>query len=153
MNETIHECALARERLSAVFDGEAERDAALERHLRECAACARFGAEIARISADLHALRAIAPPPALWARIETRAAQRAPRTPRVWVLRAAAGLIGFAGVGAAGLVLSDHARTVRDPILGPIELLAAHTEATTAPLVTPEDHLLRSVLGREEIDR
>ena len=155
MNDRIRECALARERLSAVFDGEADRDAGLEQHLRECAACARFADEIARISADLHALRAVAPPDSLWTRIEARAAQRARRAPPAWALRAAAGLIGFAGVGAAGLVMrsSGPARPVRDPILGPIELLAAHADASAAPLVTPEDHLLRSVLGREEIDR
>jgi anti-sigma factor RsiW len=152
MNASIHECVRARELLSAVHDGEAARDAALERHLAGCPACARFEGEIARLSAELGALRGVEPPAALWARLEARAAAAERRSSPAWALRAAAGLIGFAGVAAAGAVVRSAAeRPALDTIRGPVALLAAPGAAPR--LVTPEDHLLRSVVERVEEQR
>ncbi|PYQ51042.1 MAG: hypothetical protein DMF78_14190 [Acidobacteria bacterium] len=87
------------DRLSAFLDGElaADQRAAVEGHLRECAACARELEELAAVDALARELPVQAPPgyfEALPGRVRSRVrARRRPRPVMVWMATAAAAVL------------------------------------------------------------
>lgn len=129
-------CATARERLSARLDGELEHESSaafgLDEHLAECAACRVHERALAGLAQAFEALREPLPHTDLWPRIERRAFPR-----RVPVLaRVAAALVGFVGLGGAGLLFE---RSDADPASTP-----RHVFERLAPTLTP-DALFASV--------
>jgi len=106
------DCRAARAALSARRDGELEARSADEllRHLSGCQACRAHERALERLAPGLAALRAAAPPGDLWRRIEQRL-PAAPATRRRSAIvshlgaRAAAALVGFAGLSALALAL------------------------------------------------
>ena len=98
------DCIFARGALSARLDAELADERPLLAHLEHCEPCRRHERGLAELARGWQALRTAAPlPPAdLWRRIE-RARERRPRRARLHarpaLANAAAGLIGFLGLG------------------------------------------------------
>ncbi len=157
MNSTSElDCRAALEALSARLDGELADERALLVHLARCTDCRAIGVELSSLSDELRALRVADPPPDLWQRIEARAGHPERRAPRPsLILRLAAGLIGFAGLGAAALVV-ERAREPRAPSAHLVDRLfspeaPADLTALLAPL--PEYQLLRRFPAPDEEPR
>jgi len=97
------DCPRAREELSARLDGELPDDGALRAHLAVCGACRAHERRLVTLAAAFAGLRpgerAEEPVPDLWPRIERRAT--APRAAPPLLVRLAAGLLAFLGLGAA----------------------------------------------------
>jgi len=93
--------------ISAYLDGnlESARSRSVERHLKECAACASFYAEQHELNQVLRAtLPDLEPPPQIWHRIEAQLVSRpaVAKVPKPWNLL---GLFRIPRLGYAGAVL------------------------------------------------
>jgi predicted anti-sigma-YlaC factor YlaD len=153
----LDDCGAARAALSARCDGElaAAGQDALARHLRSCEACRAHERALERLSPGFAALRAAAPPPDLWRRLErrlpaapprrapTRAARAAPA-----LARAAAALAGFAAISALAFALERRADGPGQEAHGLARLLAASAGDTAFLAAQPELELLRQRTAR-----
>lgn len=136
-------CPDAREQLSALQDGELAEPAVLRLHLEGCAVCREHEHALAALARGFDGLREPGPVRDLWPAIERRA-RPAPAAPRA-LLRLAAALVGFVGLGGAALVVErgrapDPGRHLFErlgPVAGPDALFAS----------LPEYRILRALPG------
>ena len=124
-----HECDLMCERLAAYIEGDlppAER-AEADRHLAECAACAKALAELRAIADDAAQLPMLTPSRDLWAGIEARIAtpvtrldavrasvRRAPR--RHWQFALAASALIAVSAGTTYLITTKSSAAGTQPV-------------------------------------
>jgi len=146
MNTAPFACLDALEALSLRLDDELDgaRARALDAHLVLCVECRAHARTLAEIGQGWAALRAVAPPPELGARLAHRAPRRRP-TPVL--LRVAAALIGFLGLGALVRAL------VAPPAAGDghlFERLAVRGQPDEFFAAIPEYQLLRRSGAEDE---
>lgn len=141
-----HDCDLMCERLAAYLEGELAPDekAEAERHLAECASCAKVLAELRAIAAEAATLPLLAPSRDLWAGIESRistpvtllgsapaAVRRAPR--RQWQFALAAAALIAAAAGTTYLVATNRGGTATPAITVAARTSQQTAESTTTP--------------------
>ena len=144
-----HECDLMCERLAAYMEGDlspAER-AEADRHLAECAACAKALVELRAIADEAAHLPLLTPSRDLWAGIEARIAtpvtrfdavrasvRRAPR--RHWQFALAAGALIAVSAGTTYLITTSSSATGTQPV-SVATSVAPHSDSQTAVAPAP----------------
>jgi anti-sigma factor RsiW len=137
-------CEEARVALSARLDGELPDERPLVHHLAGCSACRGHERELAALARTFDALRAPETPPEpvsdLWPRI---AARLRPAAGAPLLARLAAGLVGFAGLGAAAWWVEGGARSPSGHGRHLVERLAVPLDPHSLFAALPEYRVLR----------
>lgn len=141
-------CGEARAWLSRRHDGEAELSSSAAAHVARCPSCSAFEAELGDLSGIFDELRSAEPPASLRARINEVASRRparpARRSAHAWVLRAAAGLIGFVPIFAVESLRADS--RARTHALEPLARAGRAFDVTNDLATSPERELLDHIV-------